>query len=104
MIKAVDQAIIALAGPFIEEVVRGVVLGHPVRFDHLRFVEMLGVGEDAGRRHKPRAEGAPEIDNVEDVIFHILASAGYGLHQFFGTPPMHIESAVQDGAGIENFA
>ena len=104
MIEAVDQAIVALAGPFVEEVVHGVVLGHPVRFDNLRLVKMLGVREDAGRRHKPRAEGPPEVHDIKDMIFHVLASIGDGLHQLFGTPAMHIESAVQDGACIENFA
>ena len=60
--------------------------------DDLGFVEVLGIGENAGGRHEPAFEGTVEIDDVEDVIFHEFGILKVRQH------------SIQDDALIEDFA
>lgn len=64
-----------------------------MRFDDLGFVEVLGIGEDAGGHYEPAFEGPAEVHDIEDVVFYklsLVAISSYGASYPFGTPAGYV--------------
>ena len=101
-VQAIDQACVTFGAPLVEVVVDERGGGDPVGFDDSRLVPMGSVHEDARRDNETGVKGAAIVDHVEDMIFDRFAPGGQSFLELFGGPPMNVEDAVEDYAGIED--
>jgi hypothetical protein len=100
--QPIDHAIVV--GPLAPVIRQEFTRGHSMGLDHMGFVKVLGVSENARRGHEPAGEGPVEIHDVENVVLDLVGINSDGPLDLFDRPPVNIERTVQDNTGIENFA